>query len=67
MQFANLIQSQKNLKTKQMDNLSKPSNDEVEILLFGGGVGECIVIHSGNNEWIIVDSFINTETQNPIA
>lgn len=33
-----------------------PNNDEIEVSIFGPGFGECIVIHSGNNEWIIVDS-----------
>ena len=35
---------------------TKPEYDEFELSLFGPGVGECIVIHLGAGEWIIVDS-----------
>jgi hypothetical protein len=35
---------------------TKPNYDEFELSLFGPGVGECIVVHLGANEWIIVDS-----------
>ena len=42
-----------------------PHPDELEVSLFGPGVGECIVVHIGNNEWIIVDSCIETSTKEP--
>jgi len=32
---------------------------EINLLGTGGGYGECIVIHLGNGDWIIVDSCIN--------
>ena len=44
-----------------------PSRDEIEISIFGPGIGESIVIHVGNNEWLIVDSCIDRTTRNPIA
>lgn len=35
--------------------------------LFGKGFGECVVIHVGDGHYVIVDSFINNATKNPIA
>ncbi len=34
-----------------------PAEDELEVSVFGKGVGECIVAHVGSGEWIIIDSF----------
>lgn len=45
----------------------KPNANEIEISVFGKGFGECIIIGCGDNEYIVVDSFINPETKNPIA
>lgn len=36
-----------------------PSRHEVEVSLFGPGYGECVVVHLGEGEWIIVDSCEN--------
>jgi hypothetical protein len=33
-----------------------PSPDEVEVALFGPGKGECVVVHLGQSEWLVVDS-----------
>lgn len=44
-----------------------PKNNEIELTVFGRGFGECIVLHCGNNEFVVVDSFLNSETRNPIA
>jgi len=38
-----------------------PDSAEVEISLFGPGFGECVVIHTGQNEWIIVDSCLSDD------
>jgi len=46
---------------------TRPAEDELEISLFGPGVGECIVVHLGENNWMIIDSCLNPETRNPIA
>lgn len=43
-----------------------PQSDEIEISLFGPGIGECIVIHLGNNEWLIVDSCIDHSTKEAV-
>lgn len=44
-----------------------PQADELEVSLFGPGVGECVVVHLGHGEWIVVDSCINPETRLPAA
>lgn len=46
---------------------SKPCKNEIEISIFGKGYGECIIIGCGNGDYIVVDSFINPDTKNPIA
>lgn len=33
-----------------------PKNNEIEVVLFGPGYGECVLVHFGNDEWAIVDS-----------
>lgn len=43
-----------------------PQNDEFEISLFGPGIGECLVIHIGNNEWIIIDSCVESSSKSPM-
>lgn len=47
--------------------LSPPNADELEVSLFGPGVGECVVIHIGNGEWVIVDSCLDPKTGAPVA
>jgi beta-lactamase superfamily II metal-dependent hydrolase len=34
---------------------SPPAVDQLEITAFGPGVGECILVHCGNNNWICLD------------
>lgn len=46
---------------------TKPSDDVVEVALFGKGVGECIVLHLGCGRYVTIDSFVNSETNRPIA
>ena len=50
----------------QIDN-SSPDSDELEISLFGPGVGECIVAHLGDNQWMVIDSCKNFKTKKPAA
>ena len=42
-----------------------PNSDEIEVSLFGPGIGECCVIHLGDNEWLIIDSCLDPSTKNP--
>lgn len=44
-----------------------PPSNEIEISIFGADYGECIVVHLGNNEWIIVDSFREQHSKKPVA
>ncbi len=44
-----------------------PGDDVIEISVFGPGYGECILVHLGYNEWIIVDSCIHPKTGRPAA
>jgi glyoxylase-like metal-dependent hydrolase (beta-lactamase superfamily II) len=41
--------------------LSAPDGDEIEITIFGRGVGECCVLHVGMNRWVVIDTFNHTE------
>jgi len=44
-----------------------PSKNEFEVSIFGRGVGECVVVHLGAGQWLVVDSCINPSTKRPIA
>lgn len=47
-------------------NLTRPSSDEVEVSVFGRGMGECIAIHYGDNNWAVIDS-LRTRRDNPVV
>ncbi len=38
-----------------------PQIDEIELSLFGPGYGECVLIHIGNDRWVVVDSCLDTD------
>ena len=38
------------------DLITPPRADEVEVSLFGPGFGECILVHLGSGNWLLVDS-----------
>jgi beta-lactamase superfamily II metal-dependent hydrolase len=44
-----------------------PSSEEIEISIFGKGFGECIVVHLGDGQWMIIDSFKDPHTKKPVA
>ena len=44
-----------------------PNPSELEVSIFGPGIGECVVVHLGLGEWIIVDSCIDRGSRTPIA
>jgi len=44
-----------------------PRPDELEVSLFGPGIGECVVVHVGGGEWITVDSCEDPATHAPAA
>lgn len=39
-----------------------PASDQIEVSLFGPGYGECVVLHAGAGDWIIVDSCIDSRS-----
>ena len=43
-----------------------PAANEVEISLFGRGFGEALVIHLGDNRWMLVDSLVES-TGEPVG
>jgi beta-lactamase superfamily II metal-dependent hydrolase len=45
----------------------RPRPDQVEVSVFGPNYGECIVIHVGNDNWIIIDSSAHGDYKEPIA
>ena len=49
------------------EHYTKPLPSEIEISVFGPGRGECIVVHTGDDKWIIVDSCIEKTTKKPIS
>ena len=44
-----------------------PNSDQIELTIFGPGYGECVVVHLGEDQWIVVDSCVDTATGNPVA
>ena len=48
-------------------DIAPARNGTIEVNVFGKGVGECVVIKTLTSKIIIIDSFINDETGNPIA
>jgi beta-lactamase superfamily II metal-dependent hydrolase len=42
-----------------MLTMDPPAGNEVEVTLLGRGVGECVVLHLLDDDWMIVDSFRN--------
>ena len=44
-----------------------PCSHELEVSIFGPGVGECIVVHLGNGQWMIVDSCLDHCTKQSVA
>lgn len=48
-------------------NGTPPAAEELEVSIFGPGVGECVVVHVGGGSWIVVDSCLNPTTKKPVA
>ena len=44
-----------------------PGSDELEVSVFGPGVGECVVIHLGSGDWMVVDSCNRQHDRKPAA
>ena len=50
-----------------MTKTTPPRVDELELSVFGPGIGECLVIHAGYGDWIVVDSCLNGAGDKPVA
>lgn len=49
-------------------NLQTPSTkNELELVVFGRGYGESILFKYADSEYMVIDSFINPQTNNPIV
>ena len=46
---------------------NKADSNTIQIIAFGKGVGESFLIHIGCDRYILIDSFINAETKNPVC
>lgn len=44
-----------------------PGSDEFEVSVFGPGVGECLVVHLGDQKWLIVDSCLSRDASQSVA
>jgi len=44
-----------------------PAAEEVEVSLFGPGVGECVVLHLGQGKWMVIDSCTEKGSSTPAA
>jgi Metallo-beta-lactamase superfamily len=47
------------------DVVTRPTDDELEISLFGQGYGESVAVHLPGGRWVLVDSCRDPETQRP--
>ncbi len=45
--------------SKAMPRTKPPEHNELELSLFGPGVGECAVVHLGAGNWMVVDSCLD--------
>jgi len=44
-----------------------PQPSEIEVSLFGPGYGECVVVHVGQGEWVVVDSCLDAQSKESSA
>jgi len=49
-----------------LSELAGPRPDEIEVALLGPGYGECVVVHLGGGEWMVVDSCTGRDGE-PVA
>ena len=44
-----------------MSDRSGPGGEEVEVSLLGPGNGESVLVHSGEGQWLVVDSCLGPD------
>ena len=42
-------------------NSAPPDPAEIEVAMFGPGYGESILVHTGDGEWLVIDSFLDPD------
>jgi hypothetical protein len=47
--------------------VNAPTQDQVEVSVFGPGFGECSLMHIGAGNWIMIDCCIDSATKQPAA
>jgi len=47
--------------------LTPPTTNQLEIVVFGPGTGECVLLHLGDGDWFVVDSCRYVGSENPVA
>jgi beta-lactamase superfamily II metal-dependent hydrolase len=52
---------------RMSDQFDPPSAEEIEVSLFGPGYGEAIVVHLGDQQWLVVDSCLEPVSGIPAA
>ena len=53
---------------KQTAQSDPPNANELELSVFGPGIGECLVVHPlGYNDWMVVDSCLHEPNGQPVA
>jgi len=50
-----------------MAKTTPPRAVELELSLFGPGIGECLVVHLGSGYWMVVDSCLDQSGDKPVA
>lgn len=61
------IEKQMNSGERSANPSDPPATNELEVSLFGPGVGESVVVHLGNGDWLVVDSCIDRTDGKAIA
>lgn len=46
---------------------SPPGTNELELTIFGPGIGECVLVHLGNGDWFVIDSCVYPKGKSPVA
>lgn len=49
------------------NDATMPAGDELEISLFGPGYGESILVHTGEGDWLVIDSCMASDRKTPVA
>jgi beta-lactamase superfamily II metal-dependent hydrolase len=51
----------------EVATIGPPAADQIEVSIFGPNFGECIVVHFGDNRWLVMDSCEYSDANEPVA